>query len=84
MFFQSRSAQIYETLASLNGPLSHNSLAVIRRANVALDNWYKECSEMHGMGITGHLHLLAKSTDPFRPIRDNYGGRLAPTDHPRW
>ncbi|KAF9793281.1 hypothetical protein BJ322DRAFT_1155023 [Thelephora terrestris] len=40
--------QIYETLATLSGPLNHSSLAVIRRANAALGNWYKECDELHG------------------------------------
>lgn len=53
MFFQPHVAQIYETLAPLNGPLNHSSLAIIRRANVALDNWYKECDELHGMGFPG-------------------------------
>jgi len=46
--FEFHAAQIYETLAPFNGPLNHNSLAVIRRANASLDNWYKECDELHG------------------------------------
>ncbi|KAF9653826.1 hypothetical protein BDM02DRAFT_3086575 [Thelephora ganbajun] len=39
--------QIYETLAPLDGPLNHSSLPIIRRASAALDNWYKECDELH-------------------------------------
>jgi hypothetical protein len=40
-------AQIYETLAPLNGQVNHNTLAFIRRANVALDKWWADCDEMH-------------------------------------
>lgn len=39
--------QIYETLATLNGQINHNTLAFIRRANVALDKWYIDCDELH-------------------------------------
>ncbi|KAF8134550.1 hypothetical protein EV363DRAFT_1562550 [Boletus edulis] len=39
--------QIYETLAPLNGEVNHNTLAFIRRANVALDKWWAECDELH-------------------------------------
>jgi hypothetical protein len=53
--FTHRAAQIYETLGTLSGPLNHSSLAVIRRANAALENWYKECDELHGMLFRGLL-----------------------------
>ncbi|KAF5348683.1 hypothetical protein D9758_006841 [Tetrapyrgos nigripes] len=39
--------QIYETLAPLNGQVNHNTLAFIRRANVALDKWWQGCDELH-------------------------------------
>ncbi|KAF8658282.1 hypothetical protein AX16_002056 [Volvariella volvacea WC 439] len=39
--------QIYETLVSLNGQVNHNTLAFIRRANVALDKWWQEHDELH-------------------------------------
>ncbi|KAJ7045519.1 hypothetical protein C8F04DRAFT_1065085 [Mycena alexandri] len=39
--------QIYETLAPLNGQVNHNTLAFIRRANVALDKWWSDCDELH-------------------------------------
>ncbi|KAJ7925303.1 hypothetical protein B0H13DRAFT_2229765 [Mycena leptocephala] len=39
--------QIYETLAPLNGQVNHNTLAFIRRANVALDKWWNDCDELH-------------------------------------
>ncbi|KAH0827973.1 hypothetical protein J3R83DRAFT_3612 [Lanmaoa asiatica] len=39
--------QIYETLAPLNGEVNHNTLAFIRRANVALDKWWADCDELH-------------------------------------
>ncbi|KAJ7218066.1 hypothetical protein GGX14DRAFT_599501 [Mycena pura] len=39
--------QIYETLAPLNGEVNHNTLAFIRRANVALDKWWNDCDELH-------------------------------------
>ncbi|KAI6125768.1 hypothetical protein EV401DRAFT_1064408 [Pisolithus croceorrhizus] len=39
--------QIYETLATLNGHINHNTLAFIRRANVALDKWFTDCDELH-------------------------------------
>ena len=42
-------AQIYETLAPLNGQVNHNTLAFIRRANVALDKWWNDCDELHRM-----------------------------------
>jgi hypothetical protein len=43
------SAQIYETLAPLNGQVNHNTLAFIRRANVALDKWWSDCDDLHSM-----------------------------------
>ncbi|KAI0268642.1 hypothetical protein BC834DRAFT_866568 [Gloeopeniophorella convolvens] len=39
--------QIYETLASMNGQVNHNTLAFIRRASEALDKWWRDCDEMH-------------------------------------
>jgi hypothetical protein len=39
--------QIYETLAPLNGQVNHNTLAFIRRANIALDKWWADCDELH-------------------------------------
>ncbi|KAH7924267.1 hypothetical protein BV22DRAFT_1067151 [Leucogyrophana mollusca] len=39
--------QIYETLAPLNGQVNHNTLAFIRRANVALDKWWADCDDLH-------------------------------------
>jgi hypothetical protein len=40
-------AQIYETLVPLNGQVNHNTLSFIRRAFVALDNWWSEHDELH-------------------------------------
>jgi hypothetical protein len=40
-------AQIYETLASMNGQVNHNTLAFIRRASEALDKWWRDCDELH-------------------------------------
>lgn len=45
-------AQIYETLAPLNGQVNHNTLAFIRRANVALDKWWNDCDELHRTFVT--------------------------------
>ncbi|EMD32147.1 hypothetical protein CERSUDRAFT_119121 [Gelatoporia subvermispora B] len=39
--------QIYETLSPLNGQVNHNTLAFIRRANIALDKWWADCDELH-------------------------------------
>ncbi|KAI6046136.1 hypothetical protein EDC04DRAFT_2632148 [Pisolithus marmoratus] len=39
--------QIYETLATLNGHINHNTLAFVRRANVALDKWFSDCDELY-------------------------------------
>ncbi|KAI9067532.1 hypothetical protein FKP32DRAFT_1683846 [Trametes sanguinea] len=39
--------QIYETLSPLNGQVNHNTLSFIRRANIALDKWWKDCDELH-------------------------------------
>jgi hypothetical protein len=46
-FSRSFPANIYETLAPLNGQVNHNTLAYIRRANVALEKWYADCDELH-------------------------------------
>ncbi|KAF7985037.1 hypothetical protein HWV62_8867 [Athelia sp. TMB] len=43
--------QIYETLAPLNGQVNHNTLAFIRRANVALDKWWSDCDELHSQSM---------------------------------
>lgn len=40
-------AQIYETLAPLNGQVNHNTLSFIRRATVALDKWWADCDDLH-------------------------------------
>jgi hypothetical protein len=45
-------AQIYETLAPLNGQVNHNTLAFIRRANVALDKWWQDCDNLHRTQFT--------------------------------
>lgn len=42
-----RLAQIYETLSPLNGQVNHNTLAFIRRANIALEKWWQDCDELH-------------------------------------
>ncbi|KAG6336629.1 hypothetical protein ID866_2468 [Astraeus odoratus] len=39
--------QIYETLATVNGQINHNTLAFIRRANASLDTWFADCDELH-------------------------------------
>ncbi|KAF8590908.1 hypothetical protein K439DRAFT_1116990 [Ramaria rubella] len=39
--------QIYETLSPLDGQVSHNTLAFIRRAHVALDKWWSDCDQLH-------------------------------------
>jgi hypothetical protein len=40
-------AQIYETLSPLDGQVNHNTLAFIRRANLALDKWWQDCDDLH-------------------------------------
>ncbi len=42
-----RLAQIYDFLAPLNGQVNNNALALIRRANEALDDWWTGCDELH-------------------------------------
>ncbi|KAG8964479.1 hypothetical protein FRC03_001730 [Tulasnella sp. 419] len=39
--------QIYETLAPLNGQVTHGTLAFIRRANIALEKWWEDCDALH-------------------------------------
>lgn len=39
--------QIYDFLAPLNGQVNANALALIRRANEALDEWWSGCDELH-------------------------------------
>ncbi|KAF4621202.1 hypothetical protein D9613_000678 [Agrocybe pediades] len=39
--------QIYDFLAPLNGQVNANALALIRRANEALDDWWSGCDELH-------------------------------------
>ncbi|KJA19930.1 hypothetical protein HYPSUDRAFT_143069 [Hypholoma sublateritium FD-334 SS-4] len=39
--------QIYDFLAPLNGQVNNNALALIRRANEALDDWWTGCDELH-------------------------------------
>ncbi|KAI0088000.1 hypothetical protein BDY19DRAFT_892049 [Irpex rosettiformis] len=43
--------QIYETLSPLNGQVNHNTLAFIRRANVALDKWWQDWDELHRQSL---------------------------------
>jgi hypothetical protein len=31
----------------MNGQVNQAALAFIRRANVALDNWWQDCDELH-------------------------------------
>ncbi|KAJ7188263.1 hypothetical protein C8R46DRAFT_1054167 [Mycena filopes] len=52
--------QIYETLAPLNGQVNHNTLAFIRRANVALDKWWTDCDELHRQTGMDENSLLRK------------------------
>ncbi|KAF8629647.1 hypothetical protein AX17_005586 [Amanita inopinata Kibby_2008] len=42
-----RKTQIYETLTPLNGQVNHDTVAFVRRANVALEKWWTECDELH-------------------------------------
>jgi len=69
---ESRTAQIYETLAPFNGPLNHSSLAVIRRANASLDNWYKECDDLHSTSFLSFFELFQGSSNPLG-VRQDYG-----------
>lgn len=39
--------QIYETLTPLDGHVNHGTLSFIRRANVALDQWWADCDALH-------------------------------------
>ena len=66
------SAQIYETLAPLNGQVNHNTLAFIRRANVALDKWWTDCDDLHSTFSNGY-NLYRQLT--FRPIPRAINGR---------
>lgn len=40
-------AQIYETLAPMKGQVNHDTVAFIRRANLALEKWWADCDELH-------------------------------------
>ena len=55
------SAQIYETLSPLNGQVNHNTLAFIRRANIALDKWWTDCDDLHSTQIG--IYLPKRLTD---------------------
>ena len=44
---KSLTAQIYETLAPLNGQVNGNTLSFIRRANMALEKWWQDNDELH-------------------------------------
>ena len=63
------SAQIYETLSQMNGQVNHNTLAFIRRANLALDKWWAECDELHSNA--GRLLIWARLLTSI--IRQIYG-----------
>ncbi|KAG9050769.1 hypothetical protein FS837_002713 [Tulasnella sp. UAMH 9824] len=39
--------QIYETLSPFNGQVTHSTLAFVRRANTALEQWWEECDGLH-------------------------------------
>ncbi len=51
-------AQIYETLSPLNGQVNHNTLAFIRRANIALDKWWTDCDDLHSKQIYSGLSTV--------------------------
>jgi hypothetical protein len=55
----SATAQIYETLSPLNGQVNHTTLAFIRRANGALDQWWQDCDDLHRRTMDEE-HLLRK------------------------
>lgn len=50
-------AQIYESLAPLNGRVDHTTLGFIRRALIALDKWWQECDDMHRETPSFHIHI---------------------------
>ncbi|KIO30710.1 hypothetical protein M407DRAFT_20239 [Tulasnella calospora MUT 4182] len=39
--------QIYETLSPFGGQVTHSTLAFVRRANTALEQWWEECDGLH-------------------------------------
>lgn len=39
--------EIYETLTQLTGSINQNTVAFIRRSNVALDKWWQEQDDLH-------------------------------------
>lgn len=53
-------AQIHDTFGPLDGEITHNTLAFIRRANTALDKWWSEHDELHcaadGMNESSSSH----------------------------
>lgn len=50
-------AQIYDFLAPLNGQVNNNALALIRRANEALDDWWSNCDELHRQYLHSYFDL---------------------------
>jgi hypothetical protein len=40
-------AQIYETLVPMKGQVNHDTVAFIRRANLALEKWWADCDDLH-------------------------------------
>ncbi|KAF8738065.1 hypothetical protein AX14_012041 [Amanita brunnescens Koide BX004] len=42
-----RKTQIYETLVPMKGQVNHDTVAFIRRANLALEKWWADCDDLH-------------------------------------
>lgn len=62
-------AQIYDFLAPLNGAVNNNALALIRRANEALDDWWSGCDELH----CPFIYKLTLFRHSLSSIRSNHG-----------
>ncbi|KAF8625442.1 hypothetical protein AX15_005399 [Amanita polypyramis BW_CC] len=54
-----RKTQIYETLAPMKGHVNHDTVAFIKRANIALEKWWADCDELHRRAVE-HETLLCK------------------------
>ncbi|KAG8890381.1 hypothetical protein FRB98_008956 [Tulasnella sp. 332] len=39
--------QIYETLSPFNGQVNNSTMALVRRANIALEKWWEACDVLH-------------------------------------
>lgn len=67
----------------MDGQVNHNTLAFIRRANVALDKWWHESDELHRpyplyCGRTMSEVMLTLS------CRTNHGRRFSTQKDSRW